>query len=82
LELRRGTWFLAENYQPINPEIATKIEEHHLKHFRGQAVPDGQLFFEKDTSKKPSRLFHFHSLLFRKINVGNGVTHQNRRNGQ
>lgn len=52
LELRRGTWFLAENYQPINPEFADQIEEHHLKHFRGQSIPEGQVFFEKDQQKK------------------------------
>ena len=52
LELRRGSWFLAENFQPINPEYAAQIEEHHLKNFRGQNIPEGQVFFDKDNTKK------------------------------
>ncbi|VDM49749.1 unnamed protein product [Toxocara canis] len=53
MEIRRGTWFLAESLQPINPEMADPIEKHHLNVFRLQTIPETPVFSEKESSKKP-----------------------------
>uniref|UniRef100_A0A1I7VL60 DDHD domain-containing protein n=1 Tax=Loa loa TaxID=7209 RepID=A0A1I7VL60_LOALO len=53
IEIRRGTWFLAENLQPIDPSMADPIETHHLHIFRSQTIPDAPVFSEKESSKKP-----------------------------
>uniref|UniRef100_A0A0M3IUV8 DDHD domain-containing protein n=1 Tax=Ascaris lumbricoides TaxID=6252 RepID=A0A0M3IUV8_ASCLU len=53
MEIRRGTWFLAESLQPINAEMADPIEKHHLHVFRSQMIPDTPVFSEKESSKKP-----------------------------
>ncbi|MFH4979635.1 hypothetical protein AB6A40_006344 [Gnathostoma spinigerum] len=53
LEIRRGSWFLLESNQPIDPEMADAIEAHHLRYFRHQVVPDTPVFSEKESSKKP-----------------------------
>uniref|UniRef100_A0A915AY74 DDHD domain-containing protein n=1 Tax=Parascaris univalens TaxID=6257 RepID=A0A915AY74_PARUN len=53
MEIRRGTWFLAESLQPINAEMADPIEAHHLHIFRSQMIPDTPVFSEKESSKKP-----------------------------
>ncbi|KAI1728276.1 DDHD domain-containing protein [Ditylenchus destructor] len=49
----RGTWFNADSMQPLDMKLADAIEEHHLKHFRGQQIPDSPVFSEAETSKKP-----------------------------
>ncbi|EJW85977.1 hypothetical protein WUBG_03111 [Wuchereria bancrofti] len=53
IEIRRGTWFLAENLQPIDPSMADPIESHHLHIFRSQTIPDAPVFSDKESSKKP-----------------------------
>ncbi|CAG9535362.1 unnamed protein product [Cercopithifilaria johnstoni] len=53
IEIRRGTWFLMENLQPIDPSMADPIETHHLHIFRYQTIPDAPVFSEKESSKKP-----------------------------
>lgn len=55
LEIRRGTWFLLESLQPIDPTMADPIEKHHLHNFRSQTIPDAPVFSEKESSKKPRR---------------------------
>uniref|UniRef100_A0A914S6X3 Uncharacterized protein n=1 Tax=Parascaris equorum TaxID=6256 RepID=A0A914S6X3_PAREQ len=62
MEIRRGTWFLAESLQPINAEMADPIEAHHLHIFRSQMIPDTPVFSEKESSKKP-RIFLLSSAL-------------------
>lgn len=62
MELRRGTWFLAESSQPIDPALADPIEKHHLHTFRAQTIPDAPVFSEKESSRKPcksKRLYSF-----------------------
>uniref|UniRef100_A0A0R3RT61 DDHD domain-containing protein n=1 Tax=Elaeophora elaphi TaxID=1147741 RepID=A0A0R3RT61_9BILA len=53
IEIRRGTWFLLESLQPIDPSMADPIERHHLHIFRSQTIPDAPVFSEKESSKKP-----------------------------
>ncbi|VDK77513.1 unnamed protein product [Litomosoides sigmodontis] len=53
IEIRRGTWFLTENLQPIDPSMADPIDLHHLHIFRSQTIPDAPVFSEKESSKKP-----------------------------
>uniref|UniRef100_A0A1I7YIL8 DDHD domain-containing protein n=1 Tax=Steinernema glaseri TaxID=37863 RepID=A0A1I7YIL8_9BILA len=53
LEIRRGTWFVADSLQPIVPDVADAIEAHHLQQFRDQLIPEGPVFSEKEASKKP-----------------------------
>ncbi|VDK23855.1 unnamed protein product [Anisakis simplex] len=55
MEIRRGTWFLVESLQPINPDMADPIEKHHLHVFRSQTIPDTPVFSEKETSRKPCK---------------------------
>uniref|UniRef100_A0A915EKU5 Phospholipase DDHD1 n=1 Tax=Ditylenchus dipsaci TaxID=166011 RepID=A0A915EKU5_9BILA len=54
MQIRRGTWFSTDgSLQPEQVELADKIEEHHLKSFRGQIIPESPVFSETETSKKP-----------------------------
>ncbi|KAM3718320.1 Intracellular phospholipase [Dirofilaria immitis] len=53
IAIRRGTWFLTESLQPIDPNMADPIEAHHLCIFRSQTIPDTPVFSEKESSKKP-----------------------------
>ncbi|VDN07388.1 unnamed protein product [Thelazia callipaeda] len=53
IEICRGTWFLMETLQPIDPVMADSIEKHHLHFFRSQTIPDAPVFSEKESSKKP-----------------------------
>jgi len=40
IKVTRGTWFFIDSMQPLEPEVAEKIERHHLRKFRGQYTPD------------------------------------------
>ncbi|VDK78447.1 unnamed protein product [Onchocerca ochengi] len=53
IAIRRGTWFLTDSLQPIDPIMADPIEAHHLHIFRSQTIPDAPVFSEKESSKKP-----------------------------
>lgn len=57
IQIRRGTWFLADTLQPIDSNMADSVEAHHLHIFRFQTIPDAPVFSEKETSKKPSYFF-------------------------
>lgn len=57
MEIRRGTWFLAESMQPIDQDMAEPIEKHHLSIFRSQTIPETAVFSDKESSKKPSPFF-------------------------
>lgn len=53
IEIMRGTWFTDIDWLPLDAEMADKIEQQHLKMFRGQKVPDGPVYSEK--GQKPSK---------------------------
>ncbi len=60
--LRRGTWFTPDQ-QPIDPELARQIDTHHLKHFQGHSIPDGPVYFDKDSLKRPGYLLFFNCFI-------------------
>ncbi len=39
-DLLRGTWFHAENWQPVASEYADRIEQEHLQRFHGHKMAD------------------------------------------
>ena len=51
--LRRGSWFTADNMQPISMDLATEIEKHHLQSFKDQSIPEGPVFSDTESSKRP-----------------------------
>ncbi|KAI6211527.1 DDHD domain-containing protein [Aphelenchoides besseyi] len=53
MKVRRGTWFYADSLQPVAPDMAEKIEEHHIMKFRNQVIPDTPVFSEYEQNKKP-----------------------------
>lgn len=55
LVVRRGLWFLADNMQPLSLNLADAIENHHLKHFKDQVIPECSVYSETEASKKPSK---------------------------
>lgn len=52
-EIRRGTWFYTESMQPLPTDFADTVEEHHLRCFKGNVIPETPVFSESETSKKP-----------------------------
>uniref|UniRef100_A0A7E4ZUV3 DDHD domain-containing protein n=1 Tax=Panagrellus redivivus TaxID=6233 RepID=A0A7E4ZUV3_PANRE len=53
LPLRRGSWFQADSMQPLEMDIADAIEKHHLTSFRDQSIPEGPVFSDTESSKRP-----------------------------
>jgi phospholipase DDHD1 len=53
LPLRRGTWFQADTMQPLSMDLAEAIENHHLEAFRDQSIPEGPVFSDTESSKRP-----------------------------
>uniref|UniRef100_A0AC34QMG2 DDHD domain-containing protein n=1 Tax=Panagrolaimus sp. JU765 TaxID=591449 RepID=A0AC34QMG2_9BILA len=51
--LRRGSWFIADTMQPINMDLAAAIEKHHLQSFKDQSIPEGPVFSDAESSKRP-----------------------------
>lgn len=58
LPLRRGSWFQVDTMQPLSMDLADAIEKHHLTAFRDQSIPDGPVFSDTESSKRPS-MFDF-----------------------
>lgn len=59
IKIRRGSWFYAENMQPLSIDLAEAIEKQHLIGFRGQVIPDSPVFSEAESSKKPGNKLFF-----------------------
>ncbi|KAE9555422.1 hypothetical protein FO519_001359 [Halicephalobus sp. NKZ332] len=53
IPLRRGFWFHADNMQPLAMDLATAIEKHHLQSFKDQSIPEGPVFSDTESSKRP-----------------------------
>ena len=53
LPLRRGSWFQVDTMQPLSMDLADTIEKHHLTSFRDQSIPDGPVFSDTESSKRP-----------------------------
>lgn len=53
LPLCRGTWFQADTMQPLPMDLAETIEKHHITKFRDQSIPDGPVFSDTESSKRP-----------------------------
>ncbi|CEF70686.1 Phospholipase DDHD1 [Strongyloides ratti] len=52
-QICRGTWFIEDDMQPLPNQFAELIEDHHLKNFKDQIIPDKGSGNEKESSKKP-----------------------------
>uniref|UniRef100_A0A0K0DW07 DDHD domain-containing protein n=1 Tax=Strongyloides stercoralis TaxID=6248 RepID=A0A0K0DW07_STRER len=52
-DICRGIWFTTFDMQPINKDLAERIEKHHLQQFLDQTIPFGPVFSDKDTTKRP-----------------------------
>uniref|UniRef100_A0AAF5DQW1 DDHD domain-containing protein n=1 Tax=Strongyloides stercoralis TaxID=6248 RepID=A0AAF5DQW1_STRER len=52
-QICRGTWFIEDDMQPLPNQFAELIEDHHLKNFKDQIIPDKRSENEKESSKKP-----------------------------
>uniref|UniRef100_A0AC35FS09 DDHD domain-containing protein n=1 Tax=Panagrolaimus sp. PS1159 TaxID=55785 RepID=A0AC35FS09_9BILA len=53
LPLRRGSWFQVDTMQPLSMDLADTIEKHHLTSFRNQSIPEGPVFSDTESSKRP-----------------------------